>query len=935
MRKTITAFLTGILFILLCCCPVVSAASVPRETTTDYKVAFYAFDCYHMQDENGRRYGYGYDMMQQLSKFLPCTFSYVGYEKSAAECEDMLREGKLDIYTAAKITPERKKDFVFSKHPAITSTTCMNIKRGNNKVVPGDYSTYNGLRIGLLERHTYNDKFIRFTKQKGFECRIVYYSTPTELSNALVNGEVDALVNSYIRTPEDESTVENFGETPYYFMARKEDRSLINALDNAIDEMNVATPNWRTDLYNQYYGSQDSNKELTDGEQTLLEKMQADHAKMCAVMSPDSNPYSWYEGKNSYGIAADLFAETAKTLGIEYEIIPASSRKEYAQILSSGKADICLDMSGYYEDESNYKYKLTDPYLTTTVSVLRRNGTSGKMNRIGVLEDNTAIREIISSVWPNAKIIRIDNTKQCVSRIMDEKIDGALLMSYTAQKLAKEDAQNRLNVDIVPEASLGIKMGINADLDHHFFGLWQKTLSKVASNKSAELVQDYLERTNTPSLMAYLFDHPTYLVGVAGALFLVVLITVLYIASTRAKNKQLRISEQLAEALIEAQRANEAKVNFFSKMSHDIRTPLNVVLGMTQIAKKYKNDTGKLDNALENITTEGNYLLTMINSILDVNQLEHGHIELIHKPFNPDECMRESIEILRPLADKKEQNLTVLSDFKNHVVVGDAGRFSQIMVNIVSNAIKYTDIGGEIRIKMEALEGNRYRFICEDNGIGMTHEFLQHICDDYSREEDSRISSIEGAGLGMSVVKGFTELMHGTLQIESEPGKGSVFLVEIPFDEPSIKERDLLLNSRMEHEKEQFSEKYRGKKVLLAEDNALNAEIAIELLQSVGLRVDVAENGAVAVEKFEASGIGEYFAIFMDMQMPVMNGIEATRKIRASGREDKDILIFAMTANTLTRDRKSCEEAGMDGYISKPVNMQDIENTLNENLQME
>lgn len=212
---------------------------------------------------------------------------------------------------------------------------------------------------------------------------------------------------------------------------------------------------------------------------------------------------------------------------------------------------------------------------------------------------------------------------------------------------------------------------------------------------------------------------------------------------------------------MEAKEANNAKVNFFSKMSHDIRTPLNVVLGMTQIAKKYKHDPGKLDDALENITSEGNYLLTMINSILDVNQLEHGQIELIQKPFDPEECMKECIEILQPLARKKEQNLTVSCDFKDHVVVGDAGRFSQIMVNIVSNAIKYTEIGGEIKVKLQALPGNYYRFICSDNGIGMKEEYLEHIYEDYSRAEDSRISTTEGTGLGMSVVKGFTELMNG------------------------------------------------------------------------------------------------------------------------------------------------------------------------------
>lgn len=929
MKKRMVAFLSVVLLMIINCCPVY-AASVPREDTPDYKVAFYAFDCYHMQDSDGKKYGYGYDMMQQLSNYLPCTFSYVGYEKSAKECEQMLRDGKLDIYTAAKITPERKKEFTFSKHPAITSTTCMNVKRGNNKVIAGDYSTYNGLKIGLLKRHTYNGRFIQFTKEKGFDCEIVYYTTPTELSNALINGEVDALVNSYIRTPEDETTVENFGETPYYFMARKEDKALIDQLDKAIDQMNIETPNWRTDLYNQYYGSQNSNTELTKGEKKLLKQMQANHTKICAVMKSDNNPYSWYEDGKGYGIVADLFAETAKTLGLDYEIIPVSSKKEYEKILSSGKVDICLDMDSYYEDEGKYKYKITNSYLTTTVSILHRRGSSGKMSKIGVLEDNIAMKEIISSTWSNAKIILMKDTDQCVDEIINGKIDGALMMSYSAQKVARDDTQNRLSVDIVPRSTLDIKMGINAKADHHLFGLWEKTLTEVSKNKSAELVQDYLEDTNTPNLIAYLFDHPGYFVGIGMILFLTLLILGLYIESTRAKNKQLRISQQLSDALIEAKKANDAKVNFFSKMSHDIRTPLNVVLGMTQIAKKYKQDPNKLDDALENITSEGNYLLTMINSILDVNQLEHGHIELIHKPFDPEECMRHSIEILRPLADKKKQKLTISSNFKEHVVVGDSGRFSQIMVNIVSNAIKYTEPGGQIKVSMEALAENRYRFICKDNGIGMTKEYLQHICEDYSRAEESQTSTTEGTGLGMSVVKGFTELMQGTLKVESELGKGSIFIVEIPFEEPSIRERELVIGAK--NESEGINEDFTDKKVLLVEDNELNAEIAQELLQSMGLEVDLAENGEVAVHKFEQSDPNEYFAIFMDMKMPVMDGVEAASHIRASKRSDKDIIILAMTANTLTRDRQRCEKVGMNGYISKPIDLKDIQRALKENM---
>lgn len=923
MKKKLMVLLS-ILLVMISYCQAY-AAPVPQEDTPNYKVSYYSFDCFNMQDEYGENYGYGYDMLQGLSKYMQCTFSYVGFDKSAKECEEMLRNGEIDIYTAARRTPEREQEFVFSTYPAITATTCMNVKRGNDKIVSGDYSTYNGLKIGLLERHTYNDRFKQFVEEKGFDCEIVYYTTPTELSNALIDGDVDALVDSYIRTPEDEVTVENFGETPYYFMAKKENKALIDDLDRAVDAMSIETPNWRSELYNQYYGSQDSNTELTLDEKALLKKMQADKVVVRAVMHPDREPYSWYEDGKGYGIVWDIFTATAKKLGLEYELVQVSSNEEYEEILSSGEVDIWIDC--YFEDDENHTYKATNPYLDTSVSVLRRRGASAKMSRIGVVEDNAAVRKIISNNWPSAEIIPLKDNNQCVEAMNDNKIDCALMMSYMAQKLARDDTQNRFSVDIVPGAEISFRMGVNASANYNFYGIWEKTLAEVSGNQSAEIVQNYLETENTPTLIAYLYDHPTYFVVTVGMLFFMVFIIFMYIESTKSKNKQLRISDQLSEALIDAKNANEAKADFFSKMSHDIRTPLNAVLGMTQIAIKYKDDPDKLDDALANITSEGNYLLTMINSILDMNQLEHGHMELVNKPFDPNECMRESMDILLPLAEKKEQSLTVTSNFKDHIVVGDAVRFSQIMMNIVSNGIKYTGIRGKIQVELEELPDNHYRFTCTDNGIGMEKEFVQHICEEYTRAEDSRISTSEGTGLGMAVVKGLTELMQGKLEIKSEPGKGSTFIIEIPFREPTIKERQMVMKSS---EDNISYNALKGMRVLLAEDNALNAEIAMELLQNIGLVVDWAEDGEAAVRKFEQSDINTYSAIFMDMQMPVLNGIDATKKIRALNRADHNVLILAMTANTMSRDRKLCEEAGMDGYISKPVNMKDIKKTLLE-----
>ena len=610
---------------LVSLCPI-RADAMERLDTPDYKVAFYAFDCYHIQDKNGKRSGYGYEMMQGISKYLQCTFSYVGYDKTASECEAMLRNGELDIYTAARRTAKREAEFAFSTHPAITSSTCMNIKVGNERIVAGDYRTYNGIRVGFLRRHTYNGVFLDFVKEKGFDCDIIYYETPTELSNALVNDEVDALVNSYIRIPEDEQTIENFGEMPYYIMARKEDRALIDRLDDAIDSMNVETPNWRTEFYNKYYGSEENNRELTEAEQTLLKKMQDGGESIRAVMNPDANPYSWYENGEACGIAADIFRATAEALELPYEIVPVASKEEYEALVEAGDVDIWMDMSGGDEDETGCRYRLTEPYLSTTVSVLRIRGASEKIERLVADDEHISVREIVSSVWPDMEFTVVGTAEKCAQQVFAGEADAALLMTYTAQRLARDDLQNRLRVDIVPGTVLELSMGVNANDSAHFYSSWEKTLAGVADGISAEIVQKYLEQTAIPTLAEYLFDYPIYLAVVSSTIILLVLMAALYIRSSRSKKRQEKISGELAAALERTEEATTAKQDFFSKMSHDIRTPLNVVLSMTQIAQKYKNDPEKLESALNNVTKEGNYLLMLINSMLDVNQLEHGMV---------------------------------------------------------------------------------------------------------------------------------------------------------------------------------------------------------------------------------------------------------------------------------------------------------------------
>lgn len=1088
MKKKLSAILLGMIMIIMSCYPVL-AAPVPRENTPEYKVAFYAFANYHIWDKNGRRYGYGYDMMQEISKHIQCTFSYVGYDKTPKECEEMLRNGELDIFTAARRTPEREKDFAFSVHPAITATTFMNIKRGNTKVVAGDYSTYNGLKVGLLENHTYNEHFLLFAEEKGFDCEITYYSTSAELSNALVSNEIDALVDSYIRTPEDEITIEHFDETPYYFMARKEDRFLLEQIDSAIDEMNLNTPKWRSDLYNKYYGPQDSNMGLTNEELAFLAQMQADHVTVRAVMRPDNIPYSWYEDGKGYGIIADIFAATAQSLSLDYELVPASSIAEYKELISSGNVDIWLDVENYYEN----RYKITEPYLTTSVSLLCRPDSSGKMNRIGIIDNNTNMQNIASSTWPNAEILSVENTQQGQKKLLDKQLDGILMFSYSAQKIAIDDAQNRFRVDIIPSAPINLKMGINSNNNHHFIGIWEKTLTDISAEKSMQFIQEYLGKESNSTLVAFLFDHPGYFVCIVGLLLITSFVIFLYVHTTKTKNKQMRISNQLADALAEvqdtnahlqeqyqimetisrdtedvflvniregtstslkihgvflpeerktlnsykqtwdyyinkyvhekdrervsaavqldnvlkqlettdefacryslvtglaienyqvkfsyvgekgsnhiilglrcideiiraerkqqailqeardtaetqlkkieflnkklgdalmqAESANRAKSTFLFNMSHDIRTPLNAIVGYTELILKHHDDNEKCIDYTHKIHSSSDFLLSLINNVLEMARIESNKMELDEAPFQAGGIVDEVIAVYSELMKQKNIEFIHSSDISTKYIYGDKVKIKEIFLNLVSNALKYTPEGGTITLTRKELPYDKEGYmlmetVVSDTGIGMSAEYLPKLFDSFTRERNATENKIQGTGLGMPIVKHLIDLMGGTITVESEPGKGTTFVVRIPHRKAGIE--DIQSDDVITIDPEQF----RGKRILLAEDNDLNAEIATEMLRDVGLEVERAADGIICVDMLLKAERHYYDLILMDVQMPNMDGYKATRTIRSMEDADKrNITIIAMTANAFEEDKKDALAAGMDGHIAKPVNI--------------
>ncbi|QBE96455.1 ATP-binding protein [Blautia producta] len=393
--------------------------------------------------------------------------------------------------------------------------------------------------------------------------------------------------------------------------------------------------------------------------------------------------------------------------------------------------------------------------------------------------------------------------------------------------------------------------------------------------------------------------------------------------------KERRAKQLLEDALQKAEKASQAKSDFLSRMSHDIRTPLNAIVGMTELAQLHLEETERLKDYFTKIQSSGAHLLGLINEVLDVSKIESGTVELEEREFDLNSLVKEVSEIVRISLERKNQTFFAEVEEGTHTqVAGDARRLKQVLVNILENASKYTDKGGRVSLlvreeRKEEQRAGTYRFLIRDNGIGMKPEYLEHIFEPFSRAEDSRTSKVTGTGLGMTIVKNIVSMMDGTIEVESEYGKGSEFLVTLCMTKCYGR-----VSVPSEEKMEDISG-FTNLRVLLAEDNELNRQIAVEMLELLGIQAEVVEDGKQAVEAVLTHAPLYYDIVFMDIQMPVKNGYEAAREIRGSGMERiSELPIYAMTADAFAEDIKSARLAGMNGHLAKPISIDQLKKAL-------
>ena len=931
----------AILMTMLLLTALLSLSASAAETVSQHervRVGFFAMDGYHMMDEDGNRSGYGYDFLRLMARYWDVDYEYVGYDKSWEEMQQMLIDGEIDMVTSARRTPEREELFDFSR-PIGTNNGILTVRSDNSTIVEGKYSTYDGMRVALLRGNSRNDEFAEYARTKGFTYKSVYFDSAEEIAEALQNGTVDAIVTSSLRKMNNERILEKFGSSDFYVIVKKGNTELLNKINYAIDQMNAAEGSWKTTLYNKNYETTDTkNLEYTEEEKRIIAQYSKENP-LHVLCDPTRYPYSYTENGEVKGILPDYFRKIADYAGLSYEFLVPATRDEYIAYQSNKDAvnisiDARMDTDNYAETK---EWGLTAPYITMRMARVTRRDFDGKIHVVATV-NQTASTSIEDVLAPGAEKLMCSTRQEMMEAVRDGKADAAFVYYYMAQAFINSDTTGTMTYMPLEQPTFSYRMVVSSTENHALAGILTKAMYAMPDNLVEDLATQYTTYKATNLTLADMIRlHPVTAVAIIVFIswMAVALIVIVNRLQTRRK-LQLAAQQKAKEMAVlaeQAQAASKAKSTFLSNMSHDIRTPMNAIIGFTNIAL-HQDSVPEMHSCLKKIEESSDHLLSLLNDVLDLSRIESGKVEFSPVPANITAVTDSVIEIVKGMLLNRELNFEVHREpLQNPYVMTEPVRIREILVNILNNAVKFTKDGGTIRFDA----GNRpgadaqHIVICyriKDTGIGMSEEFQKKIFDEFAQEENGVRTQYKGTGLGMPISKKYIELMGGTITVDSRKGVGTTFTVEIPME---------LTNAEKVEKTKPFVQHndLKGIKVLLAEDNDLNAELATILLEDLGMTVTRAADGQEVVDLFAEHPAGTYDIILMDIMMPKMDGHQAAKAIRAmyADRPDaEEIPIIALSANAFSEDVQASLDAGMNGHVSKPLNMEEVTKVIERNL---
>ena len=895
-------------------------------------------DTFDYVDKNDVRRGYGYELMQALAGYTGWKFEYVKCDWS--NCFDKLENGEIDIMGDISYTGERAQKMLFSDDPMGEEKYILYADLSNMDSGISDFKSLDGKRVGVLLDTEPEIMLTEWENKNGIHTEHVNVYNNDDVEKKLANHEIDAFVSleESIWSEQGISSVATIGKSGIYFVINKDRSDIKTELDRAMRQLDQDSPFFKADLYKKYF-TLDYNQILTGEEKSWMKEH---GAIRIGFLSTD--PAIFFMDKETgqlTGTLAEYVSYAKDCLGnqtLEFVLQEYDNYDELLQALQDREIDMIFytGRNPYLAEEKGYA--LTNTAWTYSLMAVtdEKNFDENEVYTVAVPKEKEALKQHIAFSYPQWKLADYDSLDDAADMVTNGKADCFLMGA--SQAMIYDNSQNFKSISLTKtmEACFAVKTG-----EGILLSILNKTLKAMPSDMLTSALAIYDSTADKVTFSDFVKDNMLAFFAAVG-LFVLSIISIILVLLQKARkaeavaklaaNDTQKLNDKLEIALKKAETASLAKTRFLNNMSHDIRTPMNAILGYAQLMKDELKgkDLPETSEHLKKLQQSGSLLLSIINNVLDMAQIESGKMEIDENYARIEDIRQTLFEIFEDEAKKKNLELHYTINIEHEHILTDITKVKEIFVNILSNAIKYTPSGGSVMLNIGELACDEpgymiVRTSVSDTGIGMSRDYLTKIFDAFTRERNTTKSKITGSGLGMSIVKKYVDLLGGTIDVESELGKGSTFTVTLKH---RIADESYYEKNQTENP-ETCSEILEGKNILLAEDNDLNAEIAEVILERAGLKIERVEDGIQCVNRIMKMPAGTYDMILMDIQMPQMDGYKATRVIRRLPDKDKACIpIIAMTANAFEEDKRKAIAAGMNGHIAKPIQVDKLLSTL-------
>ena len=923
-RKSVCALLS-LLLLLSAVLPVKAVA----ETAPIKIIRVGSFeDTFNYCNEKGARKGYGYELLQTLSGYTGWQFEYVTCDWS--DCFEKLKNDEIDIMGGISYTEDRAEEMLFSDEPMGEEKYYLYVDLSRADISASNFKTLNGKKVGVLMGTEPEVMLTEWEEKYGLKTQHVNISNNEDVKQKLANHEIDCFVSleESLWAELGISTITRVGKSSIYYVLNKDRSDLKEELDNAMRALDEAAPFYTADLCKKYF-SLDYKPILTGEEKAWLRK----HGAIRMGFLTSDRGVSTYDPATGEitGTITDYIQFATDCLGnqeLEFHLVGYDDKEAELNALKSGEIDMVFHFDQSPNLAEEYRVACTNTTWTSNMMAVTNKQLfiENEVNRVAVPQNKISLTRYIAFYYPQWEIVDCDTQEDAIKLVKDGQADCFVTGISSEGNYSKKYGFYSVPLPNPANSCFAVNSG-----NRSLLSILNKTIKAMPANMLTSSLAMYKSSSRKVTLIDFIKDNFFMVLLISSIAVAVVLLTILKLlqkarkaeaAARKAANDTQELNAKLQVAVENAESANRAKSTFLFNMSHDIRTPMNAIIGYADLASRHLDDPAKLEKYMENIQVCGQNLLMLLNNVLDLARIENDKTEMEYSVSDVDKDFRNCVAMFQNQADSKGQTLTVTAHLLYPYVYADIPHLTEVCTNLVSNAVKYTGAGGTIRCDVTQKPGKKEGW-CDmvvtvaDNGIGMSQEFQKHIFEPFERERTSTVSKVEGSGIGMGIVKKLVELMSGTVEVESKIGVGSKFTVTIPCRIASGDETQAKRETNPSDQKCLC-----GTRILLTEDNDLNAEIAVELLREEGCTVDRAKDGVECVDMLEKAANGTYQMILMDIQMPVMNGYDAAKKIRRMDDPQKaNIPIIAMTANAFSEDKQAALDVGMNDHIAKPINM--------------